>query len=543
MILDTLGAFTLILSLFLCVYNIRSLVFFRTAKKMIQQNRSLHHNNNYFSNSLFKIEPEGNSYLYYNDNIDSDKNAENTDDTNTRISIQKVNNAFSDSNSKQLTPKKPCHNNANSNIGYSSPSPFPTTPFISILVPALNEHLVIDRLMRSCATLTYNRDNFEIVVVDDDSEDSTYDIVRKWTGEIPNLKVIRRSKRTEGWKGGVLNLALKNTNTNSSYVLIVDADNILATDILERFVSCLTNFSQKYGRNGVDVIQGYPRPWMYSNSSGDSIYNLKRDGRSSRGNLNWVARAIDFRLAQRYMVEFVAKDCMNLPVQIVGSLFMIRSEIIKSIGFANDLSEDWDLTLDLYLSSYPSFNNMQQQYHGKSKSKKAIMIRFDPSLGSYYEAITSLISYLRQRMRVSEGHTRGFRRKIVTILSSKTLRFTDKIELLFTGLQYVKFIPLLALIIIDCSMILLSIPAGLFYLTSNSSLIKLSLLVQAANLFATIGITFMSIPLCFNIRNYNSKDVLYFLFLTLLTVPFLVFGSIRGMIRNEGIFYRTKRNP
>jgi hypothetical protein len=171
------------------------------------------------------------------------------------------------------------------------------------------------------------------------------------------------------------------------------------------------------------------------------------------------------------------------------------------------------------------------------------MIRFDPSLGSYYEAITSLISYLRQRMRVSEGHTRGFRRKIVTILSSKTLRFTDKIELLFTGLQYVKFIPLLALIIIDCSMILLSIPAGLFYLTSNNSLIKLSLLVQAANLFATIGITFMSIPLCFNIRNYNSKDVLYFLFLTLLTVPFLVFGSIRGMIRNEGIFYRTKRNP
>src|SRR5215211_2819074 len=510
MILDTLGAFTLILSLFLCVYNIRSLVFFRTAKKMIQQNRSLHHNNNYFSNSLFEIEPEGNSYLYYNDNIDSDKNAENTDDTNTRISIQKVNNAFSDSNSKQLTPKKPCHNNASSNIGYSSPSPFPTTPFISILVPALNEHLVIDRLMRSCATLTYNRDNFEIVVVDDDSEDSTYDIVRKWTGEIPNLKVIRRSKRTEGWKGGVLNLALKNTNTNSSYVLIVDADNILATDILERFVSCLTNFSQKYGRNGVNVIQGYPRPWMYSNSSGDSIYNLKRDGRSSRGNLNWVARAIDFRLAQRYMVEFVAKDCMNLPVQIVGSLFMIRSEIIKSIGFANDLSEDWDLTLDLYLSSYPSFNNMQQQYHGKSKSKKAIMIRFDPSLGSYYEAITSLISYLRQRMRVSEGHTRGFRRKIVTILSSKTLRFTDKIELLFTGLQYVKFIPLLA---------------------------------QAANLFATIGITFMSIPLCFNIRNYNSKDVLYFLFLTLLTVPFLVFGSIRGMIRNEGIFYRTKRNP
>jgi hypothetical protein len=282
MILDTLGAFTLILSFFLCAYNIRSLVFFRTSKKMIQQqDQLLYHNNNYFSDSLFKIRSEDNSYLYHDDKIALDKDPENTDDTNTRVSIQKVNNAFSDSNSKRLTPKKSCYNNTNSNIGYSSPSSFPTIPFISILVPARNEDLVIDRLMRSCAALT---------------------------------------------------------------------------------------------------------------------------------------------------------------------------------------------------------------------------------------------------------------------LSRKTLHFTNKTELLFTGLQYVKFIPLLALIIIDCSMILLSTPAGLFYMISNNDLVKLSLLVQAANLFANIGIIFISIPLCRNIRNYNTKDALYFIFLTLLTVPFLVFGSLRGIIRNEGIFYRTKRN-
>jgi hypothetical protein len=242
MILDTLGAFTLILSFFLCAYNIRSLVFFRTAKKMIQQDQLLYHNNNYFSDSLFKIRSEDNSYLYHDDKIALDKDPENTDDTNTRVSIQKVNNAFSDSNGKRLTPKKSCYNNTNINIGYSSSCSFPTIPFISILVPARNEDLVIDRLMRSCAALTYNKDNFEIIVVDDDSEDNTYDIVRKWTDKILNLKVIRRNKRIEGWKGGVLNLAIKNMNTNSSYVLVVDADNILATDILERFVSCFTNF-------------------------------------------------------------------------------------------------------------------------------------------------------------------------------------------------------------------------------------------------------------------------------------------------------------
>jgi hypothetical protein len=144
-------------------------------------------------------------------------------------------------------------------------------------------------------------------------------------------------------------------------------------------------------------------------------------------------------------------------------------------------------------------------------------------------------------MRVSEGHTRGFRRRFVTILSSNTLPFIDKIELLFLGLHYIKFIPLLALIIIDSSTVLMSMPINLFYITSDH-LVKLSLLIQAANLFITIEIICMSIPLCLNTRNYDAKDILYLLFLNLLTVPFLVLGCLRGMIKNKGIFYRTKRN-
>src|SRR5919199_4347594 len=307
MILDVLGAFSLILSLFLSMYNIRSLAFFRTAKKMIRQNKSLHRNNNYSSSSVFNIGPEHNSYRYHDDaRIDSDKDAGNANDdnSNNKMFIQSINNALSYNNGKEITPKKEklWYNNTNDYnniIGHSPPptSPAPhVAPFISILVPARNERLVIDHLMRSCAALTYNQDNFEIVVVDDDSQDGTYDAVRKWTDKIQNLKVIRRSDRTEGWKGGVLNLALNNINTNSSYVLVVDADNILANDILERFVSCFTNSSEEYERNGANVIQGYPRPWMYSNS----IYDLKRKSSSSiRGNANWIARAIDFRLAQR----------------------------------------------------------------------------------------------------------------------------------------------------------------------------------------------------------------------------------------------------
>ena len=98
------------------------------------------------------------------------------------------------------------------------------------------------------------------------------------------------------------------------------------------------------------------------------------------------------------------------------------------------------------------------------------------------------------------------------------------------------------IILIDFFMVLLNTHTGLLYMIGNDDLVKLTLLVQAANLFTPVGIICMSMRLCHNIRNYNTKDVLYFLLLTLLTIPFVMFGSIRGILRNEGIFYRPERN-
>ena len=116
---------------------------------------------------------------------------------------------------------------------------------------------------------------------------------------------------------------------------------------------------------------------------------------------------------------------------------MIRSEIIKSIGFSQDLTEDWDLTLDLYLS-----------YSNNESIIKKRKIIFYPLLISYCEATTKFKEYFKQRMRVSEGHTRGSKRNTLRILTSK-ISYIDKIELLFTGLQYAKSIGIIGLIIID----------------------------------------------------------------------------------------------
>jgi cellulose synthase/poly-beta-1,6-N-acetylglucosamine synthase-like glycosyltransferase len=390
-------------------------------------------------------------------------------------------------------------------------------PFVSIIVAAYNEDLVIDRLLRSCAGLTYPSDKFQIIIVDD-SEDNTFDIIKGWKKKLPNLKVVHRSDRT-GWKGGALNVALKYINEKSSYILFVDADNTLETDILESFVSRFLNLDL-HGTS-IEVIQGYPLPRIYC---GNSDHSLKHAHGCS-----WVAKGIDFRLARRNIIEFIAKDHMNLPLQITGSLFMIKSDVMKSIRFSNDLSEDWDLTIRLYLRATNS-----SLYHKKGMN----VITFDPLLVSSTEVTTRLIPYLRQRMRVSEGNTRGLRTNIVNILSRK-MPWAHKIEILLTGLSYAKFIGVLALILIDFTILLV---ARTDFILSND-IIKVSFITQAANLFTALAGIFMSIPICRKVRNYNMTDVLALLLLNICTIPAFVIGSFRGMIRKDGVFYRTARIP
>jgi cellulose synthase/poly-beta-1,6-N-acetylglucosamine synthase-like glycosyltransferase len=387
-------------------------------------------------------------------------------------------------------------------------------PFVSVLIASYNEQQVIDRLMKSCAALTYNQNKFEIIVVDD-SDDETFHILKNWEKKIQNLKVIHRSNR-KGWKGGALNVALNNMNPKSSYALIVDADNVLPSRILESFVSRFNECSLKE-KNIVEVIQGYPIPTVYYNNNNDN--NSKLDTFDQVGDYsNWVSKAIDFRLAKRNLIEFMAKDKLSLPIQITGSLFMMRSEVIKLLGFSEDLTEDWDLTLDLYLSPdgiLPYYSNCGDRLQGSNIGTRKVF--YDPALTSYSSTITKFRAYFRQRMRVSEGHTRGFRKNIINILTSN-IRVKDKIEFFFVGLQYSKFIAVVTLIIIDL------------------------ILLLSAILSVAIGVTFMALDVCATIRSYNIKDVLNSLFLSLCTIPAFVMGSLYGLFEDEGIFYKTERS-
>ena len=70
------------------------------------------------------------------------------------------------------------------------------TPKISIIVPVYNLENYIEKTVRSLQAQTYN--NFEIVIVDDGSTDSSLSIIRKMASE--DSRIIFTSQSNGGGK-------------------------------------------------------------------------------------------------------------------------------------------------------------------------------------------------------------------------------------------------------------------------------------------------------------------------------------------------------
>ncbi len=457
------------------------------------------------------------------------------------------------------------NNDPNSTCG-TVLSPFSNSalPFVSVLIASYNENVAIEKLLLSLSHIKYDFDRFEIIIVDD-STDGTVDILREWTEKLCNLKVIHRERR-DGWKGGALNTGIDNLDKESDIVLVVDADNVLRENILKQIALSFV-FLQCEKKDTTFVIQGY----LISTVNVKGVDFMKQRSKTQDTGINfnatnyatnnWVSRGISFRLCQRNLIEFIAKDKLGLPLPLTGSLFAIKTNILKSIRFSNDLCEDWDLTLDIYLSnhifnknkhttknSYDPFNDDEKKhfrnYTGFLKSfcnnvNYQNTISFDPDISSFTESTKKGKAYFNQRKRVSEGHTRGFKKRITKILKNNRLSFIYKIELLLMGLRYAKYIPLLCLIVLD---FLFFINMEYIYNLKDIS-INLLLGLQGLSLFIYMIYNTISIKLFKrNKKRYYFKDMLCLLLLNIYTIPAFVYGSFLGLVRDKGSFYRTARN-
>lgn len=103
-------------------------------------------------------------------------------------------------------------------------------PFVSILVPARNEEANIGACVQTL--LAQNYPHFEVVVLDDQSEDETYHILTRIRDRDERLRILVGAELPEGWCGKPHACWQLAHAARGSRILFIDADCRLAPDAL-----------------------------------------------------------------------------------------------------------------------------------------------------------------------------------------------------------------------------------------------------------------------------------------------------------------------
>jgi chlorobactene glucosyltransferase len=105
-------------------------------------------------------------------------------------------------------------------------------PMVSIIVPARNEEKNIERCVRSLLAQDYPR--FEVIVVDDCSEDGTAQILAQLAGNDSRLNVIEGKPLPKGWMGKAHAIVQGYGQAKGDWLLFTDADTYHETYLLSR---------------------------------------------------------------------------------------------------------------------------------------------------------------------------------------------------------------------------------------------------------------------------------------------------------------------
>ncbi len=96
------------------------------------------------------------------------------------------------------------------------------TSSVTVIVPARNEERCIEGCVRSLLSQSYA--NYDVIVVDDESEDATPAIVQRLAAESPRLRVVQAPPRPPGWLGKSWALESGRERATSEWLLLTDAD-------------------------------------------------------------------------------------------------------------------------------------------------------------------------------------------------------------------------------------------------------------------------------------------------------------------------------
>lgn len=115
---------------------------------------------------------------------------------------------------------------------------------ISIIIPVYNAEKYLARSINSLINQSFGFENIEVILVDDNSTDSSNIIMKKFSKKYANIKSIF-SHKNHGYPGYGRNEGIK--NSNSKYIMFMDCDDEYSSD----FCEVMYNYIERYD---VDIV-------------------------------------------------------------------------------------------------------------------------------------------------------------------------------------------------------------------------------------------------------------------------------------------------
>ncbi|MDA4111435.1 MAG: glycosyltransferase [Thaumarchaeota archaeon] len=284
-------------------------------------------------------------------------------------------------------------------------------PMVSILIAAFNEKFVIDRSLEAIKNVDYPKHKLQVVVADD-STDQTIQIVDEKVRELNRFgikAVVSRRSSREFFKCGALNEAMN--HVMGEYVLLLDADSIIPSDILTK---------------GINALEDHPRTSFVSFRYGH--YNR---------NYNMVTKL--FALSQDIgdTISKMGSYKIDAPFSYQGGFTLVRAKDLREVGqWSNErIADDTDISIKFYLAGK----------RGIYLSNVSIMSE-DPS---------TLEAWKKQVARTSQGWWRCIAKYWKRIISTRGISVQKKLGLVlmlmspFTSLSWilVTFVSALAVVL------------------------------------------------------------------------------------------------
>ncbi|MCC6157147.1 MAG: glycosyltransferase family 2 protein [Deltaproteobacteria bacterium] len=277
---------------------------------------------------------------------------------------------------------------------FSESFPF---PFVSILIPAHNEELVIERTVQAMLALNYPKERLEIIVVNDGSKDRTGDVVAEIAARHREVKLVTVPEG-EGGKGKSRTLNVGLEHAMGDVIAVYDADNRPEPDALRYLVANLVE-DPKLG-----AVLG-------------KVRTINRDRNSLTRFIN-----LEF-ISFQWLMQGGRYKLFNLAT-LPGTNYVIWRKVLDKAGRFDEeaIAEDAELSIRLYEMGY--------------------RIKFIPYSVTWEQEPEDVKTFVRQRTRWVQGMTYIVRKFLKVAFQMKNRRIMFDLFYMFS-LYYVFFFALI----------------------------------------------------------------------------------------------------